>query len=169
MEASGGDSATRDADGMTIRTFTRLCFAFVIGLATYYFVYWLPFLLIPSRDQLAVLRPVVSLTFAAAACWYAWKPFASRLAEVPIASGASSGDARGVGLPDLVLCVVIGAIVSGMVGFSLGFFGPMIFVHEANQGPLLGILFTGPLGVLLGAMGGVVYWLRRRANGMRRE
>ena len=36
----------------------------------------------------------------------------------------------------------------------------------ANQGPLLGIFITGPLGFILGAIGGSVYWLlqgRRRA------
>jgi hypothetical protein len=37
------------------------------------------------------------------------------------------------------------------VGFAAGFFGPMIFVPDANQGPLVGILITGPGGFVLGA------------------
>jgi len=45
----------------------------------------------------------------------------------------------------------------GGIGFCAGFFGPMVFAPDANQGPLLGIFITGPLGVLLGAIGGFVY------------
>lgn len=37
----------------------------------------------------------------------------------------------------------------------------MIFAPEANQGPLLGIFYTGPAGVLLGAVGGLLYGLGR--------
>ena len=44
----------------------------------------------------------------------------------------------------------------GATGFSIGFFGPMILAPGANQGPLLGILITGPLGALLGLVIGVV-------------
>jgi hypothetical protein len=38
----------------------------------------------------------------------------------------------------------------GGIGFAVGFFGPMIFVPEANQGPMVGIFITGPGGALLG-------------------
>ena len=38
-----------------------------------------------------------------------------------------------------------GALVVGGIGFVGGFFGPMIFAPEANQGPLLGLFITGPL------------------------
>ena len=57
--------------------------------------------------------------------------------------------------------VAYGAIVTGSIGFSAGFFGPMIFNPSANQGPMLGIFITGPLGFLLGGIGGFVYWLVR--------
>jgi hypothetical protein len=50
-----------------------------------------------------------------------------------------------------------GALIVGGIGFCAGFFGPMVFAPDANQGPLLGIFITGPLGALLGAIGGVVY------------
>lgn len=43
----------------------------------------------------------------------------------------------------------------GGVGFCAGFFGPMIFAPEANQGPLLGIFITGPGGALLGLLYGL--------------
>ena len=50
-----------------------------------------------------------------------------------------------------------GALIVGGIGFCAGFFGPMVFAPDANQGPLLGIFITGPLGALLGAIGGIVY------------
>ena len=55
-----------------------------------------------------------------------------------------------------------GAIL-GVIGFLGGFVGPVIFTPEANQGPLLGIFITGPLGSLLGAVGGFVYARNRRS------
>jgi hypothetical protein len=48
-------------------------------------------------------------------------------------------------------------LIVGGIGFCAGFLGPMVFAPDANQGPLLGIFITGPLGALLGAIGGVVY------------
>lgn len=56
-----------------------------------------------------------------------------------------------------------GALIVGGIGFCAGFFGPMVFAPDANQGPLLGIFITGPLGALLGAIGGVVHGVRRRS------
>lgn len=43
-------------------------------------------------------------------------------------------------------------VLLGVTGFGAGFFGPMIFVPESNQGPLVGILISGPAGVVLGLM-----------------
>jgi hypothetical protein len=40
--------------------------------------------------------------------------------------------------------------VVGAVGFAGGFFGPILLTPEANQGPLLGIFITGPLGFIAG-------------------
>lgn len=45
----------------------------------------------------------------------------------------------------------------GAIGFAGGFFGPMIFTPEANQGPMLGLFITGPLGFLAGAVGGALF------------
>lgn len=59
---------------------------------------------------------------------------------------------------------LLGASLLGSIGFIGGFFGPLIFAPEANQGPLLGIFITGPLGFLLGGIGGaIVGWWRNRA------
>ena len=47
------------------------------------------------------------------------------------------------------------SVVLGIAGFLSGFIGPMILAPDANQGPLLGILITGPTGALLGSVPGV--------------
>ncbi len=43
-------------------------------------------------------------------------------------------------------------LIIGGAGFAAGFFGPMIFAPDANQGPLVGILMSGPGGAILGAL-----------------
>ncbi|HXK22719.1 MAG TPA: hypothetical protein VMS55_08600 [Myxococcota bacterium] len=48
----------------------------------------------------------------------------------------------------------------GATGFACGYLGPIELSPDANQGPLLGILITGPGGALLGvALGAVATWL----------
>ncbi len=47
------------------------------------------------------------------------------------------------------------AVSVGLVGFALGFFGPMLLAPDANQGPMLGIFITGPLGFFGGLAWGV--------------
>jgi hypothetical protein len=48
------------------------------------------------------------------------------------------------------------ALALGVTGFAAGFFGPIALNPEANQGPLLGIFITGPLGILSGLAIGTV-------------
>jgi hypothetical protein len=60
---------------------------------------------------------------------------------------------------------VTGGLILGGIGFAAGFFGPIILTPEANQGPLLGIFVTGPLGFVLGTGIG---WLYARVRGLDR-
>ena len=72
---------------------------------------------------------------------------------------------RGGLIPGSVFGAVgYGAVVLGSIGFAAGFFGPILFAPEANQGPLLGIFITGPAGALLGALGGFVYGMNRQGR-----
>jgi hypothetical protein len=48
--------------------------------------------------------------------------------------------------------VVAWVLTIGGAGFAAGFFGPMIFAPDANQGPLVGILMSGPGGAILGGL-----------------
>jgi hypothetical protein len=54
------------------------------------------------------------------------------------------------------------ALFVGGVCFLVGFIGPMIVAPGANQGPLLGMI-TGPLGLVLGLVWGLLRAARRRA------
>jgi hypothetical protein len=52
-------------------------------------------------------------------------------------------------------------IVLGAVGLLCGYIGPLVFSPDANQGPLLGIIITGPGGVVLGVVLGLVIGVLR--------
>jgi len=59
----------------------------------------------------------------------------------------------------------LSGLVVGGVAFIAGFVGPLLFMPGANQGPLFGILVTGPLGCVAGTAGGVIVAKLRRRNG----
>ena len=120
----------------------RVVVTLVVVLSIQPFVYWLPFSLAP-QDTPRWVPTVVSLICAAGAGWFVW---------------SSSTSAQN----SLFLSVLYGAITLGAIGFAAGFFGPLIVMPEANQGPLLGIFITGPAGFVLGAVGGFVYWAKGR-------
>ena len=101
-------------------------------------------LLFKAGNNLAAAAPFV---FPVPAAIYVWNHFLSGQA------GTS-----------LLMSAVRGAVLTGGVGFALGFLGPMIVAPGANQGPLLGIFITGPLGFVLGAVGGIVRWYQRRTD-----
>jgi len=107
------------------------------------------------REAVAHGRGMLTATLGSLACalvvaWFTWKKTAS------IAASNSSG---------MFTSIALGAIIVGAAGFVAGFAGPIIFMPDANQGPLLGIFITGPLGFLIGGVGGFVYWRRHRAAG----
>jgi len=52
------------------------------------------------------------------------------------------------------ILVTCGAVMCGLAGLLTGFFGPLHYTPGANQGPLVGIFFSGPLGVVIGAVFG---------------
>lgn len=51
-------------------------------------------------------------------------------------------------------------VIVGLIGFVGGLVGPIIFTPDANQGPLLGMFITGPVGLVLGLVFGFVLSLR---------
>ena len=122
----------------TVRVFVSS----IAAVATFYFVFLVPFSLILQGGRLWWVRILGSLVCAVAVTQYVWRHSAS------LSQGLAGS-------------VVMGALVTGGIGFTAGFIGPMIFAPGANQGPMLGIFITGPLGVVAGAVGGGIYWLAR--------
>jgi len=91
----------------------------------------------------------LSFTIAAALCWW----FALR--------GHVSSNRK------IILFTLAGAFIVGGIGFVVGFIGPIIFTPQSNQGPLLGIFITGPLGFAIGAMigftlGFIQIWFQKK-------
>jgi hypothetical protein len=58
--------------------------------------------------------------------------------------------------PGIVRTALHWALVLGAAGFAAGFVGPMALDPEANIGPIVGILVTGPGGAVAGAMLGAI-------------
>lgn len=58
--------------------------------------------------------------------------------------------------------IVVWSAALGSAGFAAGFYGPLILQPDANQGPLLGIVITGPLGAVAGAALGAILSAVRR-------
>jgi hypothetical protein len=98
-------------------------------------------------DPLLAIFAACTLTFIALCGW-----FALRGGEA--ASRARMGFALKVGL------------ILGAIGFVVGFVGPLVWSPGANQGPLLGIFITGPLGFVVGVILG---WILARTQGRTQE
>ncbi|MBV2132425.1 hypothetical protein KRX52_06360 [Pseudomonas sp. MAP12] len=124
--------------------FARILLLLVVVPAVYFFVYWLPFDFVPL-EQREWVASLVALLCAVLAGRFLW---------IRTVGGAA---ARG-----LLAAMSSGALALGGIGFCAGFFGPLLLTPDANQGPLLGLFITGPLGFLLGGIGGFFYWLRHR-------
>ncbi len=126
----------------------RLLLAFITAVAAFYFVLWMGGALL-STVGLFALAPFAGLLCAIGAGRFVW----TRSASLGESTSIHAGAAAHAGL---------GALVVGGIGFVGGFFGPMILAPDANQGPLLGLFITGPLGAIAGAIGGLVLWSVRR-------
>ena len=129
-----------------MRPVIRAVIAALATFAAFYYVYWIPFAIILEiayrRFQwMWIIRVLGSLVAAGVVAQYSWRHV----------SLAPKG---------LVSCMILGAALTGGVGFSAGWFGPMIF-DPGSQGPLIAII-TGPLGFLVGTFGGALYWWWRR-------
>jgi hypothetical protein len=119
----------------------RIFLTFISFGASYFFIYWVPFSLIQALKEIQGNKAaIISLLIAFLIGTVVWKKTET----------ISNGIAK---------YIILGGIITGSIGFILGFFGPIIINPDANQGPLLGIFITGPIGFLIGLVGGGIYWL----------
>lgn len=119
----------------------------VIIPATYMLLYWIPLPLFSVSHARGILM-AIALVGACGVGWMAWRKI-------------------GTAPDDLLESMGKGAVTLGVLGFCGGFFGPLVFTPDANQGPLLGIFITGPLGFIFGAIAGAVRWKLSTTNRVR--
>ena len=147
-----------------MKLITRLLAILFVVPAAFYFVslVFLPFLWpAESSEQLSMIviaRIVFSLSCAVAAGWFVWSKLGSaHQGKLGSAHQEKPGSAR----QGLISSILTGAILFGGIGFSAGYFGPIIFTL-GEQGPMIGFI-TGPLGFVLGGVAGSIYFsLRNR-------
>lgn len=120
----------------------RVVLTVVTTVAVFFYVSIIAMVFLDSWHLPAMLTSALAIIAAILSARYVWRYTLS----VPVG---------------LVNSLVLGALLCGGVAFVAGFIGPMILAPHANQGPMLGIFITGPLGFVLGAVGGVLYWITR--------
>lgn len=121
----------------------RIVTGIVAALLTAYAVVGLVGLM-KGFDLIAAMLVALSATLAWLGWWFAiwgWKAVRARLKWA-----------------------LVGGIVVGGIGFIIGFFGPLIWAPDANQGPLLGIFITGPIGFVVGAVLGAILGKPRKRD-----
>lgn len=87
------------------------------------------------RNSVLLPMPLSAFTFGALLLWF------GLLGSDPIQRRRFAG-------------AMLGGLALGVLGFLGGFFGPLVVMPEANTGPLIGFIFTGPLGFILGCIVG---------------
>lgn len=140
-----------------MKTLFRIVAALFAATAVKFFTFWVLLASFSSGDWKADLHgnwrdhiltaSVLSWVCAVFAGWSTWQ-----VARVIL------------GPEGVFLCALFGALLVGAIGFAGGFFGTAFLMPHSNQGPLLGIFLTGPVGCLLGAVGGGLYGLARRKH-----
>jgi len=131
-----------------MKMFVRVIITTVVFLASFYFIFWMPcsILIIDENGNFSIiLSTLISLICASVISWFTWKKLS--VIEYGYFSYA-----------------LMGGIIIGSISFIFGFFGPMIFMAESNQGPLLGLFITGPIGFLAGLIGGSILWYIKKKN-----
>lgn len=130
----------------------QILLTFLTFIAAFYFLFWIlgAFLSFPfdstNPKWIFIVSGILSFLIAAYLAFTVWKKNDKSVKKNP-----SQGT-----------YILTGALGLGVFGFILGFIGPLIFMPGANQGPLLGILITGPGGIALGAIGGSILWEVKR-------
>lgn len=123
---------------------SRVVAVVFVALAVFYVSYWLSFVFVPPEGN-DWISYVFALCCAIVAGRYVWRTLGS--------------DRKGI-----VPTVLSWSALVGAAGFAVGFFGPMLFAPGANQGPLLGIFITGPLGFVVGGIFGFIRAMVRLRN-----
>ncbi len=122
--------------------FFKLIISFLAGFVVLFFLTIIISIFTQNSDLVSAL---ISLPFACFTSWSIWRSI--------------SGNKIGTWF----YCLS-GALLVGAISFIIGFIGPMLIAPEANQGPMLGLFITGPIGTIVGAIAGLIYAKKRMSN-----
>jgi len=115
----------------------RLILTAITLIAVFFFINIFILNVIPIPDSIISFRPFISFAVALLIAKFIWNK-TNQLGDT------------------FATYSLVGGLSIGGIGFLGGFIGPMIFMPDSNLGPLLGIFFTGPIGFVIGFLGG---WL----------
>lgn len=128
-----------------MKTAIKIALCFAVVVTTYLLIFWRIFAHMSSFKRMGYMPSIVSWLVALIIATFIWRK---------MGNFANS----------LFAYVLGGGIALGLAGFILGFFGPIILSPSSNQGPLLGIFLTGPVGFFVGLFLGGVYWNTKVKN-----
>jgi hypothetical protein len=123
-----------------MKTLLRGLLTLIAVVSVYLFVYWMPVSAIAGPG---LLRDILAMSGGIVAGWIVWSFTGNRHCN-------------------FFMSALGGALILGGIGFVGGFFGPLLFAPDANQGPLIGMFVTGPLGFVVGGIAGVLRWQATR-------
>ena len=123
-----------------MKTLLRGLVTLLAVISVYLFVYWMPVSAIAGPG---LLRDILAMSGGIVGGWIVWRFTSSQRCN-------------------FLMSVLGGALIVGAIGFVGGFFGPLLFAPDANQGPLIGMFVTGPLGFVVGGIAGALRWQSAR-------
>jgi hypothetical protein len=122
-----------------MKTSIRIILSLFVFAASLLFCILVISSLVPQLRENRLLSISISILIALAISVLAWKKMS-------------------INADRLEIHMLAWGIIIGSIGLIAGFLGPIIFHWGGNQGPLLGILYTGPLGFIIGLISGAIYW-----------
>ena len=124
---------------------TRIVLAILLGLVVDLYSHLFFFPLLGKAQANPLLRYVISISTVVFVGIIVWKVTANLTKEHSIS-------------------VIKGGLIGGITGVLIGFIGPILLTPNSPQGPLLGVVFTIPIGFVLGILGGAFYGSRKASN-----
>jgi hypothetical protein len=114
----------------------------VAVIATAFTLFMLTTLISIFSSSTDTVSLIVSLPLGALVTWWCWR--------------ATEGKTLGI-----VGWIVAASLITGAMSFSISLGVILVFIPEANQGPMFAVFIAGPGGVIVGAAVGFVIWLKK--------
>lgn len=133
-----------------MKKLVKVLVTFLTFVAVFYLTTYTAGILIRKITNSTLVNLAFSLLLAGLAAWFVYRK-------------------QGEGRMNLVTSAILGSLLTGAACFIAGFVGPMLFMPGNNMGPMLGIFYTGPAGLVLGIIAGIYYWKTKREEAVEAE